>query len=79
VLAAVVGAGLGAASADLYEPGIDLGSFTGPGPVASLRIELWSVLVVTVGLMFAIVLAAGLFVMLTSRDELGSTLKMGDE
>jgi putative ABC transport system permease protein len=79
VVAAVVGAGLGAASADLYEPGIDLGSFTGRGPVAPLRIELWSVLVVTVGLVVAIMASAGLFVLLTRRHDLGSTVTMGDE
>jgi putative ABC transport system permease protein len=79
VLAAVVGSVLGAGSAKLAEPGIDLGAFTGPGPAAGLQIDIPAIVFVTAGLVGAIVLAVAVFGYLSRHEDLGGILRLGDE
>ena len=77
VIATIGGATLGAFSAVLYERSIDLAAFT--GPATALRISLPAIVAVTMSLVGTVVLGAGLFVLLTRRDDLSSAMRIGDE
>jgi len=80
VIAAVaVGTALGTGTALMFEPGIDINAFSGPGLVAELRIDTAAMLLITVGLLSAVLLAVGIFEIVTRREDLGILLRADEE
>ena len=78
IVAGVVGSLLGAGTAMLVEPGIDLNAFTGTGLPATLLIDWWSIAVVA-GIVAGIVIAAVVVFGIASRSvNLGQILRVGD-
>jgi putative ABC transport system permease protein len=79
LIAAAVGSALGVGMAVLFEPGIDLTAFTGPGLEAGLRIDMTGIAIIICGLTIAVLTAVGVFGYFTRKDNLGGILRLGDE
>lgn len=79
LIAAGVGTGLGIGMAVLFEPGIDLTAFTGPGLEAGLRIDMTGIAIIIAGLTLAVLVAIGTYGYVTRHDNLGAILKSGEE
>jgi len=80
VIAAVaVGVTLGIGTALMFEPGIDVNAFSGPGRVAELQIDIGAILLVTAGLLTAVLVAVGIFGIVTRKENLGSLMRAGEE
>jgi putative ABC transport system permease protein len=78
IVAGVAGSLLGAGTAMLVEPGVDLNAFTGAGLPASLLIE-WTSISLVAGTLLGIVILAILAFGLASRSvNLGQILRVGD-
>jgi len=78
IVAGVVGSLLGAGTAILVEPGVNLDAFTGAGLPASLLIE-WTSISLVAGILLGIVILAILVFGLASRSvNLGQILRVGD-
>lgn len=68
----------GVGVARLVEPGINLGSFIGPGYVVALRIIWWEIGLVPAALVLATALAIAIFVLVARRTQLGELTRIGD-
>ncbi len=79
LIAAGVGSALGIGMAVLFEPGIDLTAFTGPGPEAGLSIDMTGIAIIIAGLTLAILVAIAVYGYVTRHDNLGAILRLGDE
>ena len=78
IVAGVVGSVLGAATASLVEPGIDLNAFTGGGAPAQLLLD-WAPISIVALIVIGIVLVAIVVFGFASRSvNLGQSLRLGD-
>lgn len=79
LIAAGVGSALGIGMAVLFEPGIDLTAFTGPGLEAGLRIDMTGIATIIAGLTLAVLVSIAVYGYVTRRENLGALLRLGDE
>ena len=79
LIAAALGCALGVGMAVLFEPGINLTAFTGPGLEAGLSVDVAGIAAIIVGLTLVVLVVVGISGYFAREDNLGGILRLGDE
>jgi putative ABC transport system permease protein len=79
LIVAAIGGALGTGMAVLFEPGIDLAAFTGPGLVPGVKVDMAGMAIIIVGLALTVLLAVRISGYFARDDNLGDILRLGDE